>query len=104
LLRELSRQIFHTRTDIKWIHSHADDVQRRKWKPDASHTCACGGIKLEDGSLACDPAHPHHIGNQLADELATLALGDEDIDINSARPFESPVMGEEDWIMTIEEG
>jgi len=81
-----------------------DDAQRRKWKPGACHTCACGGIELEDGSLACDPAHPHHIGNQLADELATLALGDEDIDINLARPFESPVMGEEDWIMTIEEG
>ena len=90
----LARQQLNTRTDIKWIHSHVDDANRRQWKPSANHTCACGGIRLDDGSLACDPTHPHHIGNQLADELATLAQEDADIDINLARPFESPVMGE----------
>ena len=80
-----------TDTVVRWVHSHVDDEDRRTrkkapkvhkandwWKPKPDPTpvgtgrstspmeCACGG----DASGHCIQAHPHHIGNDLADALA----------------------------------
>ena len=50
------------------MHSHVDDVERRKWNQGAPFACACGG----QGKGECDPTHPHHKGNELADAAAAL--------------------------------
>ena len=75
-------------TELEWIHSHVDDEDRRQRKkqptsagmdwwevtperkeaamPTQPLPCACGG----DHEGHCVAAHPHHLGNVLADCLA----------------------------------
>ena len=76
-------------TEFKWIHSHVDEPERRKWQESWPMECACGG----QGKRECDPKHRHHQGNADADERATKGIA-------MAPPRESelhPTCGEEKY-------
>ena len=64
-LLKAERDRHGSRTGMKWIHSHVDEANRRDTAK-SRHRCAC----LEPGEHECDPNHPHHVGNERADELA----------------------------------
>jgi hypothetical protein len=86
---EAARLYWGGETTYKWIHSHVDKVERRQWKKEWAHKCACGG----GGIGMCEPRHWHHQGNEEADEAATEGL-------NMERPTEAQLQctfGEETW-------
>ena len=59
-----------THTGVHWIHSHVDEEGRRAWKDTCKLECACGGMRRRE----CDPTHPHHRGNEQADECAKKGM------------------------------
>ena len=79
-------------TNFVWIHSHVDDPNRLRWNNKWLRPCGCGGITIQDHK-ECDPEHKHHLGNALADELATEALGLP----TSGDDLDDPMCGEEDY-------
>jgi len=83
-------------TNYVWIHSHVDDPSRIGWNDKWLRPCGCGGITVNNRK-ECDPEHKHHVGNALADELATEAL---DLP-TSCDALDDPMNGEEDYHLRV---